>query len=99
MAAAGGGGGESSPAACSSNPPSPADPPAAADAPSPASQPSSQHVVAWEACVAPDAAGQQLQELLQALQPLRFASKSAAKKAVRRGRILVDGAPATNPSQ
>lgn len=56
-------------------------------------------MVAWEACVAPDAAGQQLQELLQALQPLRFASKSAAKKAVRRGRILVDGAPATNPSQ
>ena len=98
-AAAGGGGGGGSDAACSSAPPGPAAPPAATDAAPPAAPLSSKHVVAWGARVPPSAAGQQLFEVLQALQPERYTSKSAAKKAARRGTILVDGVPADTPSQ
>ena len=62
----------------------------------PAAAAAATHAVAWEARVG---GSQQLHEALHTLQPALYPSKTAAKRAVRRGTIQVDGTPATNPSQ
>lgn len=79
------------------SPPPPPPPPATRRNPRP---PPAQRSVAWEARAPAtggdgSADGTRVWELLQALRPDLYPSVTAAKKAVRRREILVDGAPAT----
>ncbi|KAL4425263.1 hypothetical protein ABPG75_009279 [Micractinium tetrahymenae] len=82
------------------SPPPPPPPPAARRNPRP---PPAQRSVAWEArapAARPDSGAGTLRvwECLQALWPDLYPSVTAAKKAVRRREIVVDGAPATPSS-
>lgn len=57
------------------------------------------HAVAWEAAVPSACDGRPLFEALQAVQPDLYKSKTAAKMALRRGTVLVQGRPAASHSQ